>query len=267
MVNRKTVTSLLAGCLASFAVTTSHGFEMFAADRFDEVVALPGSSLGAPSGMVSSWGSVFMALGGLTNTPGAIGTDSTDGSFSIGMGFGDALNGIGATVTLGIGSVNFDGGEGERGAFNVSIGTFFTGWQLGVAIGGLNVGGWNDLTTSPEPSPYFAITKILGFDNHPVVVNLGVGANAFANIAVFSDLTIVDPEAEIGGFIGIGIYITPQISFILDHTAGISSAGFSLTPVHDVPFVITLSGYDLEKVVPNHDKVSFVGSIAYSFSF
>lgn len=210
--------------------------------------------------MVSSWGSYFAAVGGLTNPAGST---HTDGSFSLGMGLGNPIKNIGATVTLAIGSVNFDGGAGERGAFNISIGKFFTDWQLGIAVGGLNVAGWNRLTTKPESSAYVALTKILPFNNHPVIVNVGMGTNAFADVKV----NAINPVDESAGFIAIGFYLTPQISLIADYTSGILTAGTSLVPIDGLPLVLTLGAFDINKVVPNHDKVSFVGSLAYSFSF
>lgn len=265
MINKNVVTTLVLASLSLTMAAPSFALELFAAKEFDGVATLPGSSLGAPSGMVSSWGSVFAALGGLTHSPV---DDRVNGSFSAGMGFGDPIKSIGATVSVALGSINpRDGGAGERGAFNVSIGTFSKDWQLGIAIGGVNVGGWNKLTVKPKSSSYVAITKIFPFNNHPVIVNIGAGTNAFADISVFSDATILEPEKETGGFIGMGIYLTPQISLIVDSTAGIVTAGTSLVPVDTIPLVITLGAFDINKEVPNHDKVSFIGSIAYSFRF
>ena len=260
MVNRKVIISLILGCLTLDTVVPSYALDLFSTERFDEAAALPSSSLGAPSGMVSSWGSYFTALGGLTNPAGS---DRTDGSFSLGMGLGNPIKNIGATVTLAIGSVNFDGGAGERGAFNIAIGKFFNDWQLCIAVGGLNVAGWNRLTTEPDSSAYVALTKILPFNNHPVIVNVGMGNNVFADIKA----NVINPVDELAGFIGIGFYLTPQISLIVDYTSGILAAGTSLVPIDNLPLVVTLGAFDINKVMPNHAKVSFVGSIAYSFSF
>lgn len=53
MDTRKTAATLLLGWLALLTVVSAHGFEFFAANRYDELAALPGSSLAAPSGLVS----------------------------------------------------------------------------------------------------------------------------------------------------------------------------------------------------------------------
>lgn len=258
MNTRKTVAPLLLGCLTLVAVFSAHGLDIFSADRYDEVAALPGSSLGAPSGMVSSWGSYFVALGGLTNTPGS---DRTDGSASVGMGVGDPIKSIGSTISLSIGSVKPSGSPGERGSLSVSIGKFFVGPQLGIAIGGINVTGWNDITVKPKRSVYLAATKVIPFEDHPVIITVGIGDNDF------SDVQEINREDKTAAFAAIAVYLTPHISLIVDQTSGILTVGTSILPAADLPLVFTFGAFDINKDVPNHDKVSFTGTVAYSFSF
>lgn len=130
---RKTAASLLLGWLILLTVASAHGVEFFSAKRYDRLAALPGSSLAAPSGLVSGWGSLSVALGGLTHSPS---DDGTDGSLAFGMGLGDPIKSIGSVISLGMGSISADGGAGERGAWGFSVGKFFVGPQLGVALGG-----------------------------------------------------------------------------------------------------------------------------------
>lgn len=127
--------------------------------------------------------------------------------------------------------------------------------------GGINVAGWNDVSVKPEDSAYLAITKIIPIEDHPIIVNAGVGTNAFA------DVQEVNPENEVGVFVAVGVYLTPHISLIVDHTSSILTLGTSIVPVADVPLVITLGAFDVNKRAPNHESVSFVGSVAYSFMF
>ena len=236
------------------AVFSAQGFEQ----RYDRMAALPGTSLGAPSGMTSSWGSYFLALGGLTNTPTS---NRTDGSFAMGMGLGDPLKDFGSTISLSIGSVNPDGNAGERGSFGVSVGKFFVDQQLGVAVGAINVAGWNDVTTKPKSSIYVAVTKIIPIDEHPIIINAGFGTNAFA------DVQELNPEDETGIFLSAAVYLNPHVSFIVDSTSAVLSVGTSITPISYIPLVITLGAFDINKDVPNHDSVSFTGSVAYSLMF
>lgn len=255
---RKTIATMLLGWLASFTVFSAHGFEFFAANRYDELAALPASSLAAPTGLVSGWGSAFVALGGLANTSSS---DKTDGSLGLGMGLGDPIKSIGSVVSLSVGSVSPDGGFGERGALAASVGKFFVGPQLGVAIGGINLAGWNDITDEPNHSAYIAVTKIFPIEDHPVILNAGVGTNAFA------DVQEIDPESEAGVFASVGVYLTPHISLIADYTSSIVTLGTSILPVSDFPLIITMGAFDVNDRVPGGEGATFVGSVAYSFMF
>ncbi len=258
MGTRKTAATLFLGWSTLLTVASAHSFEFFAANRYDELAALPGSSLGAPSGLVSGWGSAFVAFGGLANTSSS---DKTDGSLAFGMGVGDPIKSIGSVISLSIGSVSPDGGAGERGALSVSVGKFFVGPQLGVAIGAINVAGWNDITDKPKHSAYLALTKIIPIEDHPIIINAGVGTNAFA------DVQELDPESEAGAFISAGVYLTPHISLIADYTSRILTLGTSILPVSDFPLIITMGAFDVNNRVPGDEGTTFVGSVAYSFTF
>lgn len=258
MDTRKATATLLLGWFTLLTVVSAHGFEFFAAKRYDELAALPASSLAAPTGLVSGWGSAFVALGGLANTSSS---DKTDGSLAAGMGLGDPIKSVGSVVSLSIGSVLLDGGAGERGALGVSVGKFFVAPQLGVAIGGINVAGWSDLSEKPKYSAYVAVTKIIPIEDHPVIINAGVGTNAFA------DIQEIDPESEAGVFASVGVYLTPHISLIADYTSSIVTLGTSILPVSDFPLIITMSAFDVNNRVPGDEGTTFVGSVAYSFTF
>lgn len=258
MTHRKHLAAVLFVLSACSFSTLSYGLEFFSVEKYSDAVVLPGSSMGAPSGMVASWGSVFGAIGGLTNTPG---TDKVQGSSSVGMGFGNPYKGLGATLTLALGSVNLDDDFLERGAFGLSVGKFFPKSQWGIAVGGVNLTGWNTLSTKPKSSAYIAVTKVFPIDEHPIIVHFGVGTNGFA------DIRSLTPEKESGAFIAVGYYLTPQISVIADYTSNIFSLGTSLVPIDDWPLVFTFGVYDVTTIVPNHNEVSFIGSVAYSYSF
>lgn len=257
----KKVQATTLGMLTMLMAASAHGFELFSADRYDEMAALPVFSLGAPTGMVASWGSVFVGFGGLATE--TAGVSRTDASSSVGMGLGDPIKSIGATISLSIGSVAPDGGLAERGSFGALVGKFFVGPQLGVAVGGIDLAGWNDITVKRDHSFYIAATKIIPFDEYPVIVSLGAGNNAFADV----QSTNPDPKDEIDLFAAIAFYLTPHINLIADYTAGVSSLGTSIAPLADAPLVITLAAHDLSKDAPGRTSVAFVGSIAYAFRF
>ena len=97
---------------------------IYLADNFHEMATLPSFSLGAPSGLVSSYGVAFAGISGRRDS------DNTDGAMALGMGFGDA-NKIGGAVSLGIGSIDpRDGGSFNRGNLNLNVGHHFKEEQL-----------------------------------------------------------------------------------------------------------------------------------------
>ena len=257
MDTRKTVATLLLGWLTLLTVVSAHGFEFFAANRYDELAAFPGSSLAAPSGLVSGWGSSFVALGGLDSSS----DDRTDGSLAFGMGLGDPIKSLGAVISVSIGSVKPDGGAGKRGALGFSVGRFSVSSQLGIALGVINVADWSDTPEKIKHSAYVAVTKIIPVEDHPIIINAGVGTNAFA------DVQEVDRESEAGVFVSAGVYLTPHISLIADYTSSVLTLGTSILPVADLPLVITLGAFDVNNRVPGVEGTTIVGSVAYSFMF
>ncbi|TNF66329.1 MAG: hypothetical protein EP298_09265 [Gammaproteobacteria bacterium] len=235
--------------------------DYFFTKDYQKVATLPAFSLGAPVGLVPSWGVIFAGAGGLTNSPSS---NDVDGSLAFGFGIGDAIKNVGGAISLGIGSVDpTDGGEFNRGNFGVSLGHFFTKTLTAISVGGLNLGGWNDGgSDAMDPSFYGAITQILPNDYFPVILNLGVGNNSFYYLK--SDQR---PTTHVGVFGSAAVYILPQLSAIVDYTSGVTTAGVGIVPIAAWPISITLSVYDIFEYVPDHPRVSFMGSISYAYTF
>jgi hypothetical protein len=246
---------MLGSCLFLAASTASADGLFFAADRFTEMSALPGTSLGAPTGMVASSGSAFVGIGGIKNPD----SNDTDGSFIAGMGFGNAMDSIGATASVTIGSINTsDNGFGERAALNVSVGKFFTDDQIGIAIGAVNLASKNDLTDTPDPSYFAAVTKVFPIENHPIILNIGLGSNDFVNTSYTGS-----KKMAMTPFASVGYYVSPQVSLIADNTAGVGSLGVSISPVHTLPLTLTLGAYDIDG---GTDR-SYTAAIGYAFTY
>ena len=228
---------------------------------FTDVATLPAFSIAAPSGMVPSWGTVFASYGGTTNTAGS---GDYDGAFAIGAGFGDAQESVGGALNVGIGSVNpNDGGQLERGNFDISFGHFFTETLTSVAVGGIDLGGWHAGGGRNDPSYYASVTQIWPNDVAPVIFNAGIGSNNFT----FLRSTVQNRSRNIGLFGSASIYVLPQASIVLDYTSGISTAGVSLVPIASLPVTVNLAAYDMFKYAPQHDEVSFLASITYAYTF
>lgn len=249
---------MLGSCLFLVASTSSAANPFFAADRFTQMSALPGSSLGAPSGMVASKGSAFVGIGGM-NTPD---TSRTDGSLTVGMGLGDSIKSVGATASVTVGSINnSDGGFGERKAVNLSVGKFFENDQIGLAIGGVNLASSNRTSTPADPSIYAAVTKVFSIPNHPVIVNFGIGSNDFVDIK-YQPADSKDRVQAVSPFVSAGYYVNPHVSLIADYTALVGSIGASISPVHKIPLTITVGAYDV-----TGDEVSYTAALGYSFTY
>ena len=101
---------------------TSNKNAFFGADSFKDVVALPGFSVVAPTGMVASWGVAYAGVSGISR---AVYSSQVDGAASAGFGFGNAQEFIGGSIDLGIGSINpTDGDAMSRGNIGITLGHF-----------------------------------------------------------------------------------------------------------------------------------------------
>ena len=150
---RFTRTKSLFACLCCFAFastavaddaslsTTEKERPTYLNRSFDELATLPSFSMGAPAGLVPSFGVVFAGIGGITKSPGS---GDTDGSMAVGMGYGNAQESYGGAVTLGIGSVNDDEDFASTGVLSVSLGRFFSEQLTGVSVGVINLDIWHD---------------------------------------------------------------------------------------------------------------------------
>ena len=231
---------------------------IYKSENFHEMATIPGFSLGAPSGLVSSYGVAFAGLSGKANS------DNKDGAFALGMGYGDADK-IGGSISLGIGSVDpRDGGSFNRGNLNISAGHHFRDYGIGWSVGAAGIDLWhaNSLDgDNGDPSFYTAVTKLFPNDFMPVAVTGGFGNNGYADITVDEDR-----KDEIGGFGSVAVYVIPQISVIVDYTTGILGAGISVVPFPDYPVTFNLGATNLNKQGTD-DKVSAIGSVAAAYVF
>lgn len=227
--------------------------------NFDQVATLPAFSLSAPAGLVPSWGVVFASGGGISNAPGS---DKLDAALGAGFGFGNAAENVGGAVTLGIGSISPDGGQLNRGNVGASLGHFFTDTLTAVSVGGQNLTGWNAGGGNPDASLYAAVTQILPNDYVPVIINGGIGNGGYYFLRSDKAST-----RNVAPFFSATAYVMPQIGLVADYTAGVTSAGVSLVPIASLPITVNLGAWDLFTYAPDHDNVSFMGSIAYAYTF
>ncbi|MEG1449756.1 MAG: hypothetical protein RSC62_03015 [Cetobacterium sp.] len=232
---------------------------IYLADNFHEMATVPGFSMGAPSGLVSSYGVAFAGLSGKTNS------DDTDGALALGMGFGDAET-IGGAISLGVGSIDpRDGGAFNRGNLNMSLGHHFKDYGFGWSVGMNGVNLWHDNGDDGDnenPSFYTAVTKLWPNDIAPIAITAGLGNNSFADVNIENR----DRKEEVGGFGSVAVYLFPQMSLILDYTSNVVTVGTSIVPFPQYPVSINLGATNLTEQGPE-DKVSAIGSIAAAYVF
>jgi len=230
-------------------------FAVYKVDRFNELRAVPGFSLGAPSGMVSRKHAGYVSVSGIKDK------DDIDGGMILGMGYGDP-NKIGGDISLSIGSVNpSDGGAFNRGALNLSVGHNFTDYLLGVSFGidGINLWHDNDDDHDTNPSMYLSTTKLIPNDIAPMTFTVGVGNNNYAKVNETGD-----KKDKIYPFVSGAIYLMPQLSLIGDYTSKIATVGVSFVPFPRLPIAMSLGAYDITKE-RKEDKVSLIGTLSMAF--
>ena len=231
---------------------------VYLAENFHEMATLPGFSMGAPSGLVSSYGVAFAGLSGRRDS------DDTDGAMAFGMGFGNPDT-IGGAVSLGIGSIDpRDGGSFNRGNLNLNVGHHFKEYGFGWSVGMTGLDLWHASKLDgdrQDPSFYTAVTKLWANDFIPFAVTAGFGNNSYADINKENDR-----KDKVDGFGAIAFYLIPQLSLVVDYTSNILTTGISVVPFPDYPVSFNLGATNLNEQGPN-DKVAAIGSIAAAYVF
>lgn len=254
------LSSVTAETTAVFAKSEKSGDRplIYLVENFYEMATLPGFSLGAPSGLVSSYRVAFVGLSGRRDS------DNTDGVVALGMGFGNAEK-LGGSVSLGVGSIDFrDGGSFNRGNLNLNVGHHFKELGIGVSVGMVGVDLWHATKSdgdNQDPSFYVAATKLCPNDFIPVIITAGFGNNSYADINKDNDR-----KDKIDGFGAVAFYLIPQLSVVVDYTSNVLTAGISIVPFPDYPISVNLGATNLTEQGQN-DKVAAIGSIAAAYVF
>ncbi len=225
---------------------------------FNALKALPSFSLLAPSGFTPTQDFVSLGAGAITNTP----TAAKDTSSAISLGFGIKL-----PANFGISlNVDMDGNNlSQRQELSMAMGKYFKGSDLGISFGIRNMTLWHDDGSRNIPSAYLAASKMLLWHKQLVILNIGLGNNDFRTISDISSST--DRAQTVSAFASAAYYPLPQVSFIADYTAGISSFGIGFVPLVSWPFSFNLGIYDVTKAIPTHNKTSFIASFSMSYTF
>lgn len=233
-------------------------------EDFDGLATAPGFSFGAPSGLVPGFGTAFIGFAGTSYS------SDTDGALALGGGFGDPIKSVGGAASLSLGSIDpQDGGAGNRGSLNLSLGKTFADYGFGAAIGVSNIDLWHDTHDNKlDPSYYGAVTKLFPNNVAPVIITAGVGSNGYADISK-DDINTTKNERKHkwGEFLTGAVYVHPQMSLILDYSSGITTFGTSIVPMPNYPVAIGLAAQDLFKEDKAVDSIKFLGTLSVGFAF
>ena len=232
----------------------------------NKVHASPTFSLASPSGLTPFQKVAFVGIGGIKDMPGRRDT-TVDGAMSTGFGFAlSEKDKIGMLVGLDLGSINpSDGGAFNRGDLGLTIGKYFDDYNTGVSLGIKNISLWYSAAGKNTPSVYIAATKIAMLGEYRTIMNLGFGNNAFRTL---NDTGTKSERSQRASMFGsVAIYPLPQLSLVVDYTAGITSVGAGVVPVAAWPVSLSLGLYDVTKAIQGHDKTSLIASLGYSYSF
>lgn len=220
----------------------------------------PGTTFGTPTGYGANWRQAFVGASGALDFGGA---GRTDGSFSVGAGFGDSVKSLGAEVSMSVTSVS-SGDFGDSGSFGLKLHKIIpnTG-GLGLALGWSNALDWGD-TTDAEETIYGVASKTFTLrpnntNRLPLSVSLGMGTGGFRSTGAIAAGNN-DPNL----FGSLGVVLIPQISLATSWTGSQWNLGMGVAPFR-IPLTFSLGFTDVTE-----NTVSGTGfniNAGYSISF
>jgi len=218
----------------------------------------PATGFGTPSAFGADWGDAFIGLSGVTEGD----TDTkADGSISLGMGFGNAVENIGVEVSVGIISLD---GFGDDGSVGIKLHKVFPeADNLAIALGWSNPITWGDANNA-EDTFYGVVTKQFELNPEatntlPLTVSLGAGTGAFRSTGA-----IEAGDNALNVFGSLGLRIIPEVSLVSGWTGSALGLGVSAAPF-DFPLVFTAGVTDVTGNTRSGARVN--AAVGYSFGF
>lgn len=225
----------------------------------DLAISAPGYTIAVPSGYGVSFGTVYLAAGGVFERR------FDDGGGQAGVGVGVGLGNPNQWLGLDVNYVLGDVDEGLGGfSFKVHRNLIINdqvGWAAAV--------GWEDFATTGEPSRdssvYGSTSVILKLRPEinqafsRLALTVGVGGGRFR-----TEDDILDGESTVGVFGSGALRLSRAVSVIGEWTGQDLAAGVSFAPLADVSFYITPS---LRDIAGAGDNVRFSVSAGLSYQF
>ncbi len=219
---------------------------------------VPSSTFITPNAYGADWGDFYIGTAGATENT----QDGLDGSASVGMGFGNAVENVGVELNVGIISIN---GFAEDGTVGFKVHKLFPqANNLGVAVGWYNPIQWG-AAKKDEDTFYGVVTQRFNLrpqkDNPmPLTTSLGIGTGTFR-----SNGAIAAGDNAPNLFGSIGLRVIPQVSLVSSWSGRALGLGASTAPFSNLPIVLTVGVSDLTD--NTEAGTQFVGGLGYSFGF
>ena len=220
----------------------------------------PGSTFGTPTGFGANWRQAFVGTSGIIDFEGP---GRTDGSFSLGAGFGNSSTSLGLEVSMSVTSVSPDD-FGDSGSFGFKVHKIVPNTNgLGLAVGWSNALDWGDTQDAPE-SIYGVASKTFTLrpnasNRLPLSVSLGMGSGSFRSTGAIASGNN-DPNL----FGSIGVLLAPQVSLATSWTGSQLNLGMGLAPF-TVPLTFSLGFTDVTDNTVNGS--GFNMNAGYSIKF
>lgn len=227
----------------------------------DAILVLPGTTINTPTGYGARWGQVYAGVSVQDRIRYA---SWTDGVVAMGAGFGNPERWVGLDVTLHILDTYTDFAEDR--AVSLKVHRQLPA-SMSVAAGWENV--WHTAGTDGGSSPYVALSKATrlydGGDWMPFgvfVATVGVGGDRFQREAAF-----LRGDAGVGVFGSVAARLVRPVHAIANWTGQDLSLGLSITPIPQLPLVVTPAVMDVTGRAGDGVRFSASAALIYDFTW
>jgi hypothetical protein len=223
----------------------------------DRPQPIPSSSFLTPSAYGADWGNAYVGIAGAT----AGNRSDLDGSASVGVGFGDAVENLGVELSVGIISLD---GFADDGIVGFKLHRVFPeANNLAVALGWSNPIKWG-AANNAEDTFYGVVTQRFnlqpGRSNPlPLTASVGIGTGTFRSTGA-----IAARNNAPNVFGSVALRVIPEVSVISSWTGSGLGFGVSAAPF-DFPLILTTGVSDVTDNTVEGPR--FHGAIGYSFAF
>jgi hypothetical protein len=223
----------------------------------DRPQPIPSSSFLTPSAYGAAWGNAYIGIAGAT----AGDRSDLDGSASVGVGFGDAVENLGVELSVGIISLD---GFADDGIVGFKLHKIFPeADNLAVALGWANPIKWG-AASNQEDTFYGVLTQRFDLQPEqantlPLTASVGIGTGTFRSTGA---IAARNNAPNIFG--SVALRVIPEVSVISSWTGSGLGFGVSAAPF-EFPLILTTGVSDVTDNTVEGPR--FHGAIGYSFAF